>query len=167
MTARVRPATVEDAGAIGEIHVRSWQAAYDGLLPADFLAGISVGNRTAGWARTLRDGGRVLVVEDPDVVGFAAFGPRRDEPGEGELYAIYLRPEAWSRGLGRLLHEEVLASLTESGWPAAVLWVLATNERAKTFYERAGWALDGGTRTETIAGGTVSLEELRFRRPLP
>ncbi len=166
MTAVVRPATVEDAGAIGEIHVRSWQAAYEGLMPAEFLARISVGSRTAGWARTLRDGGRVLVVADPEVVGFAAFGPRRDGPDEGELYAIYLHPGAWRRGLGRLLHEQVLTSLAES-WPAAVLWVLATNERAKTFYERAGWSLDGGTRTETIDGGAVSLEELRFSRPLP
>ncbi|WP_328614304.1 GNAT family N-acetyltransferase [Amycolatopsis sp. NBC_00355] len=166
MTAVVRPATVDDAGAIGEIHVRSWQAAYDGLMPADFLAGIPVEDRTAGWARTLRDGGRVLVVADPEVVGFAAFGPRRDGPDEGELYAIYLHPRVWSRGLGRLLHASVLESLAAS-WPAAVLWVLATNERAKAFYERAGWSLDGGSRTETIAGGTVSLEELRFRRPLP
>lgn len=39
MTAVVRPATVDDAAAIGEIHVRSWQAAYDGRVPVVAWAG--------------------------------------------------------------------------------------------------------------------------------
>jgi GNAT superfamily N-acetyltransferase len=147
--------------------VRSWQAAYAGLMPADFLGRLSAEARAAVWARILGDGGRVLVVEAPEPVGFAAFGPRRDEPDQGELYAIYLHPEVWSRGLGRLLHDRVLAELAGNGWPQAVLWVLSTNERAKTFYAREGWVPDGGTRTETVDDGAVTLEELRFSRPLP
>ena len=38
----VRPAKPGDARDIAEIHVRTWQAAYPGLVPADYLAALSV-----------------------------------------------------------------------------------------------------------------------------
>ncbi|WP_328646536.1 hypothetical protein OHS58_46690 [Amycolatopsis sp. NBC_00348] len=63
-------------------------------MPADFLTRRSVENRTAEWARSLRAGGRVLVVQDSAVVGSAAFGPRRDGPDDGALYVIDLHLEA-------------------------------------------------------------------------
>ncbi|WP_372670444.1 GNAT family N-acetyltransferase [Amycolatopsis kentuckyensis] len=155
----IRDATVADAPAIGEVHVRSWQAAYAGLMPEGFLAGLSAESRAASWARRI-DGniGRVLVAEEDGVVaGFAAFG-------EAQLYALYLLPEYWGRGLGRALHDRVVAELSGD---SAVLWVLSTNERAKAFYVRQGWADDGVSQTETIDDGRVTLEERRFRRPLP
>ena len=157
----IRPATVADAPAIGEVHVRSWQAAYAGLLPDDFLARLSAESRAASWARRIGDPaipGRVLVVEDGGrIAGFAAFGPE-------QLYALYLLPEFWGRGLGRLLHDRVVEEMSGD---SAVLWVLATNERAKAFYVRQGWVDDGGRQTETIDDGRVTLEEMRFRCSLP
>lgn len=153
----IRTATVADAPVIGEVHVRSWQAAYEGLIPADFLAGLSAEPRAASWARQIRDGGRVLVAEDDGVIaGFAAFGP-------GQLYALYLLPEHWGRGLGRALHDRVVEELPGE---SAILWVLSTNERAKAFYARQGWVDDGVTQTETIDDGRVTLEERRFSRRL-
>ncbi|WP_329050665.1 GNAT family N-acetyltransferase [Amycolatopsis sp. NBC_01488] len=154
----IRPATVADAAVIGEIHVASWQAAYAGLMPDDFLAGLSASSRAESWARLIGDGGQVLVAEQDGVVaGFAAYG-------DGRLYALYLLPEYWGRGLGRALHDRVVEDLSGD---SAVLWVLSTNERAKAFYVRQGWAPDGAAQTETIDDGRVTLEELRFRRPLP
>lgn len=151
----VRDATVADAQGIGEVHVASWQAAYAGLIPEDFLARLSVEPRAASWARQIGEGvGRVLVAEEDGVIaGFAAFG-------DGRLYALYLLPEYWGRGLGRALHDRVVEGLSGD---SAVLWVLSTNERAKAFYVRQGWMDDGATRTETIDDGRVTLEEMRFR----
>lgn len=135
----------------------SWQAAYAGLLPDDFLARLSAGERAASWAGRIREGvGQVLVLEEDGVIaGFAAFAP-------SQLYAMYLLPEFWGRGLGRALHDRVVAAMSGD---SAVLWVLATNERAKAFYARQGWVDDGATGTETL--DDVTLEVVRFRRPLP
>jgi RimJ/RimL family protein N-acetyltransferase len=36
--------------------------------------------------------------------------------------------------------------LRESGATRASLWCLADNARARRFYERRGWTLDGGER---------------------
>jgi GNAT superfamily N-acetyltransferase len=150
----IRPATVADAPAIGEIHVRSWQAAYAGLIPADFLARLSAEPRAASWGQNIGEGGPVLVAEEDGVIaGFAAYGDDR-------LYALYLLPEYWGRGIGRVLHDRVVEKMSGD---SAVLWVLSTNERAKAFYVRQGWVDDGATQTETIDEGRVTLEERRFR----
>jgi GNAT superfamily N-acetyltransferase len=159
---------VADAPAIGEVHVASWRAAYAGLLPGGFLARLSAEARAASWARRIGDPGipgRVLVVEDGGVAGFAAFGPGPADAGQ--LYALYLLPERWGRGLGRLLHDRVVLELAAGGHRSAVLWVLSTNERAKAFYVRQGWVDDGATRRETIDDGRVTLEERRYSRSLP
>ena len=42
-----------------------------------------------------------------------------------------------------------------------MLWVLKTNERARRFYEIAGWKTDGQTKTEER--GRVVLNEVRYR----
>jgi GNAT superfamily N-acetyltransferase len=137
--------------------VASWQAAYAGLLPDGFLARLSAETRAASWARRIGDGGRVLVAEEDGVLaGFAAYG-------DGQLYALYLLPEYWGRGLGRALHDRVVEELSGD---SAILWVLATNERAKAFYVRQGWVDDGARQTETIDDGRVTLEEIRYRRQL-
>ena len=57
----------------------------------------------------------------------------------------------------------VLATLTETGYPRVVLWVLADNARARRFYERAGFVPDGVTNILTGLGDVL---ELRYARDL-
>lgn len=100
-------------------------------------------------------------------VGFASFGPSRDEdaaPDTGELYAIYLAPEAWGKGAGRALLVRAEHELLATGFRAATLWVLEGNDRARRFYEAGGWGPDGRDQELTIGG--VSLLELRYGKPL-
>jgi GNAT superfamily N-acetyltransferase len=168
----VRPATVADAAEIAAVHVGSWQSAYEGLLPAEFLAGLSVPARERSWVEILSAAiprQTVLVASvDGAVTGFAAVCPSRDEdasPETGELTSIYLLPDHWGRGTGRALHDRAVAVLAAT-FTTATLWVLSTNTRARLFYERAGWSPDDRTKVETIANGTVTLEEIRYRLPL-
>lgn len=148
MTPTVRDATIVDAEAIARVHVRSWQHAYAGLMPADLLAGLSVADRATAWADRLTAAANpLLVVTVPEVVGFAAFGPNPTDPARGHLYAIYLDPSWWGRGAGRLLHDEVVARLDEH-YPHSTLWVLRGNDRATRFYRAAGWQPDGTTNLD-------------------
>ena len=43
----VRRATPEDAAGVAGVHVRSWQVAYRGLLPDDYLDGLRPEDRMA------------------------------------------------------------------------------------------------------------------------
>jgi len=167
----IRPAQQRDAAAIALIHVRTWQAAYRGQLPDGFLKSLDteIEQRTARWERSIANAasrGQVqLVVEDGDrVVGFVTFGPSEDDPAEphvGEVYAIYVDPGHWDRGYGRDLFAAAVRGLTVAGFRAATLWVLATNARARRFYEAAGWVADGAKKTERR--GDVELHEIRYR----
>jgi hypothetical protein len=52
----VRRATPEDSRAIATIHVLSWQATYQGVVPAQFLASMSVDRREGVWRGRLEQG---------------------------------------------------------------------------------------------------------------
>jgi GNAT superfamily N-acetyltransferase len=149
---RIRPATREDARAIAEVHVASWRAAYRGLLPDAYLDRLSVDEREAQRREHLDDPseawGTLVAEEDGRVVGFATFGPSRDEdapPGTGEVPAIYLDPAVVGTGVGRDLFAETTTGLRHAGYGRATLWVLEANDRARRFYEKAGWTWDGST----------------------
>ncbi len=168
----VRDARLEDVPGIVDVHIRSWQIAYQGQLPDDLLAAQEArrADRTQIWDRAIRnadlDRRRILVADGGGkVLGFISSGPARDEPEHvGEVYAIYLDPSAWGHGIGRELFREATDWLAKEGYREATLWVLASNSRARRFYEAAGWNADGGTKIETYQG--TSLEEARYRRRL-
>src|ERR1700691_3096251 len=144
----VRPAEPGDEPGIALAHVTSWQDAYRGHMPQDFLDGLDVGQRAEAWRQRFpaakQSRGDVVVVESAgEIAGFAVFGPSRDadaDPGRtGEVGAIYLRPGSIGQGLGRLLMDAVVSGLAGLGYADATLWVLDENARARRFYERAGW----------------------------
>jgi GNAT superfamily N-acetyltransferase len=159
----IRDALRADARAVAEVHVRSWRAAYAGLMPAIVLDGLSVDSRAEMWSRVIgQDSVRLLVLTAPDVVGFASFGPDREEPGRGELYALYLDPTWWGRGAGRMLHDTATQHL-DASYPLSMLWVLRGNDRAARFYVATGWRPDGVMRDDEQADGSVLVED-RFVR---
>ena len=168
----LREAVDGDAAAIGRVRHASWQVAYSGLMPADYLAGLSVDGFELSARRMLADRARrglsVFVAEVGGVVaGFASVGPSRDadEPeGVGELYAIYLDPAIWRLGIGQRLQAVALRRLRDEGYHEATLWVLAGNTASRAFYEHTGWRHDGGV--SGFEAGTEVLDETRYRRTL-
>jgi GNAT superfamily N-acetyltransferase len=163
---QVRPACSTDALAVETIRVRGWRVAYRHILPSADLDALPIDatrwrerldSPPAGWAI-------FVAVDGSAVIGFAAVGPSRDENGLGEVYAIYVEPGAWSRGAGRALIARAEEQLARA-YPAAALWVLTQNERARRFYELAGWRPDGAAKVQDRFG--VEAEEIRYRKALP
>ncbi len=158
----VRRAVEHDAAEIARVHTQTWQAAYAHVFGAERLASIDVSRREAGWSRVIRDGEPVYVAEeDGRIVAFVSTGPARDPAGVGELYTIYALPEAWGTGAGPALMAVAKEQLRADGWSEAILWVVEDNPRARRFYEREGWTLDGGRKEEAFLG--VDIVEVRYR----
>lgn len=170
----IRRAEAADALGVATVHVRSWQAAYLGLLPDPYLDQLDVEQRRVGWARSIeeaewpRTGTLVATEANANVVGFAHVGPARDDDLDlsviGEVAAIYVVPGAWGSGVGRRLMAAALNVLRDAAFDAAILWVLEGNERARRFYEIGGWQVDGATKDVVIAD--MSLAEVRYRLAL-
>jgi GNAT superfamily N-acetyltransferase len=179
----IRPAAAADGLAIAQIRAESWRMAYADVLPEQTLAELTTPAaiaREGAW-RSEHSMAGVLIAEAPGeaggpagLIGFAAFGPERgedDEPGQpceeqrdvgrAELYAIYVVPERWSTGAGRALLHGVLGLAASAGCTDISLWVLEANERARRFYERAGFRLTGESAVLGRLGGVT---EIRYRR---
>lgn len=160
----LRPALADDASAIAALHVRSWQTAYAGIMPADFLAQLSVKEKSDWWRRYLSEkSGRVLVaLSGGNVIGFISAGPSRDADGAGkfEVYALHVAPDHRGSGIGRQLLRT--ADVDAPHGAEITLWVLAQNERAQRFYRATGFLPDGAQKQIVI--GATKLTELRFAR---
>jgi ribosomal protein S18 acetylase RimI-like enzyme len=169
----VRRATVEDADAIGAVHLASWRVAYRDAAPEGWLQTQTRAERTESWHRhlTAAESTRAFVAVDGDddatVVGFSGLEmPGRDfdsdaGPRTAEIATLYVDPSRWRMGAGRELMAASLGEFVDLGFTTATLWVLEANTRARAFYAAAGFTADGARRR---SGGWPV--EIRLRRSL-
>ncbi|KOV96444.1 acetyltransferase [Streptomyces sp. NRRL B-1140] len=172
MSVRIREMTLADCDRVAEIRIGGWRSAYRGLIPQSYLDGLSVEeDAERRRAHLSHSDGSVLnlVAEDPggELVGWACHGPYREGEAlteDAELYAIYVHPDQVGRGAGRALLAESVARCSAAGHGRLLLWVLRDNDRARRFYERAGFSADGAEEPFEVDGVTVP--EVRYARPL-
>jgi ribosomal protein S18 acetylase RimI-like enzyme len=162
----ITPALIEDASAIADVHVRSWQAAYADIFEAAWLAALSVETRSKKWHDIIATGESHTVVSryDGHISGFVSFGKCRDDPAaadRGEIFALYVTPEMWGHGCGRALLRHAVAQLLAGGCSSVSLWVLCTNQRAISFYESSGFERVIGSEKVFEMGGR-QIEEVVF-----
>jgi ribosomal protein S18 acetylase RimI-like enzyme len=189
----LREARRGDELLVAELHVRSWQEAYRGLMPAEFLAALDSRERAGRYRFEDGEGPTTVLAVSPcegaggdpsltnclevrsgsppapsqgPLLGFVTFGESRDDDarGLGEVYALYVDPDRHRGGVGRLLMAEARRHLAAEGFKEAILWVLQGNARAASFYEREGWSPDGATRVEQPYDIVSTVD--RFRRGL-
>ncbi len=99
--------------------------------------------------RSIEEDGRGWVAEEAGrIVGFA-IGLL-----SGNVWALFVRPEAEGRGIGSALHAEMLEWFARQPLPR--LWLsTGTNTLARSFYEARGWQY----------AGPYGSDEVRLERP--
>jgi ribosomal protein S18 acetylase RimI-like enzyme len=165
MTTRI--AAPDDADEIARIQVLTWRHAYRGLVPDEYLNALSTGERSAMWQQSIETGSvTVLVAEEEGAMcGWISIGPSRDADAgasTGEVWALYVRPTAWSRGLARSLWRAARERLVADDMTTASLWVFADNPRARSAYEHLGWRLEPDSG-KTFELGGKTMREVRYR----
>lgn len=171
----IRDARLGDARRIAEIHVRSWQAAYRSILPAQALENLSVEEREQRWQELLgsqRVNRFALVAEvDGGISGFctAETPSRAAEAGGGaaEITALYVDPTRWRAGVGSALLSAAISRLNLQGRHEAILWVLPDNRPALAFYQRSGFVLEpGAEKVEERSGQRVVMLRATLDEPI-
>lgn len=149
---RIRPARPHDVSELAEIHVASWQHAYQGILAPHNLALTSLPRSVGRFRGYFWQGGQNVsllhVVEGLEgVVGYVNSGLTNDRElgARGEVFELYLHPDAHGCGAGRKLLSAGLWALSGRRLLPAIVWVLADNHHARRFYE--------GMRGREIAHG--------------
>ena len=165
----IRPAKRADALDVARVHVRSWQAAYRGLMPDEYLDGLRPEERARRYdfsGTDPRAPATIVAVDGDALIGFATVAPAADPdaPDGGELCALYVDPDHLRRGVGSALLRAALAQLRAKGYTDATLWVHAGNRTAQAFYRRHGWSADGIGRSATAWG--VAVDEVRYHRAI-
>jgi ribosomal protein S18 acetylase RimI-like enzyme len=166
----IRPARIEDAPRIAEIHVETWRAAYRGLMSHSLLENLSIPKRREFWEQRIRlnQSSILVAVHEGDVIGWIVYGSSRDAdatPAVAEVYGLYVAATAWRSGAGRALWQEAKRLIEQGDAEVVTLWVLEGNERARRFYEAVGFELDEGQTKQFEREDTV-LPEVRYRTRL-
>lgn len=160
----IRTIRPDDVECVSRIYAQSWQAAYRGIVPQEYLDALAEDR----WSPVLAKSAftSLVLLEDGRHIGTSAFGGARDEsmPGWGEIVSIYLMPEYFGLGYGEKLLDAVVSSLAREGYTDIYLWVLAENTRARRFYERNQFQHNGDTKFIEIGG--ADLPEMRYVRHL-
>jgi ribosomal protein S18 acetylase RimI-like enzyme len=145
--ATLRAARLSDAGDIARVHVETWRATYPGIVPEDYLVGMTETRQTVLWEASIERAHRddtVLVAEDAGGAGIVGFGNcGRERQGGvlggkmGEVFTLYVANDWQGRGIGRALLGGLFEGLHKRDLNAAVIWVLSANP-ARYFYEAMG-----------------------------
>ena len=138
----IRPARLDERSLLIELQRRAslmWEEDRDALLahpdaidlPADQIAG-----------------GHVFVwAEQGEALGFGVVLPRED--GDAELDGLFVEPDAWGRGIGRRLVDQMVRAAHGRGCRALNV---VSNKRALGFYLKCGFQALGEVATRFSTG---------------
>jgi GNAT superfamily N-acetyltransferase len=164
----VRAAEVGEAGELARLNLRTALAAYGHIFPPESPPPTHE-ELLAQWEHWLgpdhANGRRAFVAEanGTGAVGVVLAGPDPEDAGVGHLARLYVAPERWGEGIGTQLYEAAIASMVGAGFPAATLWVLERNTRARSWYERLGWRLSGARKVLFAPAG---IDDVGYRLDL-
>lgn len=142
----VRNVKKEDLRAVSEIAVRGWQTAYRGIIDDEYLDSLSIEENYQKRLKDYKENGFIVAELDSEVVGFCRYTLEnlfsKDIPDiDGEIFAIYVKPELKRNGIGRELFKYVFNEFKKNGNKKIILWCLKENYPSRAFYEKMGGIL--------------------------
>ncbi len=153
----LRNADPSDAPGIARVEIEAWRDTYPTLVPQSYLIDhLDIQRRTGLWHRRLLKGRGETVIGAFDAkniaVGYVAFGQARNRADSraGELYELYLLPDAQAQGLGRRLCITAADHLLRLDTTSMCVEVLEGNP-SRYFYEAMGARL-AARRKHRFAG---------------
>ena len=168
---QLRRAMAGDAPTLAQVHVAAWHAAYQGLVPDTYLQNFTLQKREAAFQAAIAAGTEetYLAIENGRAVGILTIGASRDADLDdhtcGEIWGIYVLPTAWRHGIGKALVQEAGRILRGRGYHRIVLWVLAGNVAARTFYAAMGFCPDGATKLVTLGAPLQAVRYVKADSP--
>lgn len=157
MSIQIRPMRPGEEQAVSRIYALSWQSAYRGILPEEYLRALPEDR----WVALLQNPPfhSLVLAQGDALLGTCGVSAARDAAlaGWGEIVSLYLLPAWQGRGYGRALLQAGREALRAQGLSRHTLWVLAENRAARAFYERQGFRSSGDTLEEEIGGRPFTL----------
>ena len=159
MKTNIIKAQLSYAHDVAYVHVNSWRAAYKGIVPDEYLDGLSIEKSEEKFRKFYEKGisQYYLMYADEKPAGILVYSKSYDKDADdktADLGVLYFLPEYWGRGLGAELLRHGIEEISMAGYERITLWVLEQNARARKFYDKNGFEFDG-TRDEITIGKTL------------
>ena len=161
----IRNVKKEDLRAVSEIVVRGWKTAYKGIIDNEYLESLKVEDNYQKRLKDYNENGFVVAELNGEIVGFCRYTlenlfSKELTEIDGEISALYVKPELKRNGIGRKLVEYVFNEFKKNGNENIVLWCLKENYPSRAFYEKMGGVLCGES---TINRGGKEYKEVGYR----
>lgn len=168
----IHSAGPEDCSGIARVQVESNRTTYRGIMPDDYLDGLSVEDKTSSWMKRLfgekNDQTALVAMVDKVIVGFICGSTVQTDPDyQREIHALYILEQFQGRGIGRELMTQQVTHYLSQDIQSMMLWTLYDN-KSKHFYEKLGGVLikertidRGGKDLRSIAYGWRNIIKIR------
>jgi GNAT superfamily N-acetyltransferase len=150
----IRPAVLDDALEIAEIHYLGWKSAYTGVVSAEQIEAKRPERRVDTWKQKMQDGRNLVLVgqqeADGPILGFIYGGPvldheiTRELPGQPklrdfdcEINIVHCRHAVQGKGLGRALIAAIAHHWQVGGKRTLMLWAFRDNDYRR-IYDKLG-----------------------------
>ena len=153
---RIREAKPDDYAGVAAMHYEVWRRSWAGILSPPLLDILGPAKRWVAeiYPQSLsRRGWSMWIVESGGrTIGVTIFGPDSADPDHLLIDALYIDEESQRHGVGGRLLDEVVTS-----HPAGdiVLWCAEKNDKARRFYEKNDFRIDGRTLDWELLPGVV------------
>src|SRR4051794_10342021 len=146
----IRPAVLDDALEIAEIHYLGWKSAYAGVVDAAQIEAKQPEKRLGYWKHKMSDPANLVLVGseqvDGPILGFIYGGPglphqiTREIPGAPklgdfacEINIVHCRHAVQGKGLGRALIGAIAHHWQVGGKQAPMLWAFRDNDYRRLY----------------------------------
>lgn len=167
----IRKANQDDAQAILDINIKSWQDTYKNIFPSEYLNNlcndsIDYENAIKKNKQKIQENNNFYVAElENKIVGFCSFGNSKKniKPLAGEIYALYVDKKYHNKGIGKELFNKTKKELSQK-YNEIIVSCLVEN-KSNEFYQKMNctkigtceFMLDGNSYEENLY--TINLDK--------
>jgi GNAT superfamily N-acetyltransferase len=118
------------------------------------------------WRERMRRSARLVAERDGEAVGVVSVGWARADTAAGELFGLWVRPDARGTGVATTLVKEGARLATDRGQSHLVYWVGTENGRAVAFASGIGFRPTDYRRAMGVVSEEDGEEEIAMVLPL-
>lgn len=150
MKIEINKVSLGDEETLAYIQTESWKHAFKEIIKEDDLIACTNINDAKGMYRRLLENniGRGYILKaDGKPQCIAWWDKSRDEDlsTSAELICIHSLPDRWNMGCGSMMMQRVMDDIKSEGYDSVSLWVFEDNIRARKFYEKHQFVVEGKT----------------------
>ena len=118
------------------------------------------------WRERMRRSARLVAERDGEAIGVVSVGSAKEDKTAGELFGLWVRPEARGSGVATTLVRQGARLATERGQSHLVYWVGTENGRAVAFASGMGFRPTDYRRPMGVVSEEDGEEEIAMVLPL-